>query len=253
MTELDTLADYRGVLQKHLDAVASPGTQVDLHGLPVGTYGSAQPADVLHYPMVFHRIMSQLVDSFRRAEAEGYDAIAIASYTEPLLRELRSAVDIPVVSMGESTLLIGCSVAKKIGLVTISPDIVWMVSNIVQSHRLEERVAMVHTIEPAVNETALSAAFSDPEPLLASVRTAARAVIAAGADVVIPAEGILTEFLVEQGVTEVDGVCLMDGVGAVVLHAEMMAHLHQRTGLHAGRRWHYRKPAPEVLGQLGWQ
>ena len=67
---------------------------------------------------------------------------------------------------------------------------------------------------------------------------------------IIPAEGVIAELLVAQGVTEIEGVCVMDSVGAVVLHAQMLAALRARTGLHPGRRWHYPKPPTELLRQL---
>lgn len=250
MNELDRYPVYREALQAHVNRVADPGTEVVLHGLEPGTYGSAAPAEVLVFPGLFHRILSQILPAFEQAEADGFDAIAIGSYSEPFVREARSLLDIPVASMAESTLLTGCSVARLSGLVSISSDVAWMARNIVTANRLEDRVAGVWTVDPAVNESQLARAFDEPDDVLASVRNAARAAIAAGADVIIPAEGVINELLVAEKITEIDGVCVMDAVGVVVLHAEMMAKLSSRTGLHAGRRWHYPKPSAEVLQQL---
>ena len=251
MNELDRYPVYRETLQAHLDRVCDPDTEVVLHGLVPGTYGSAAPAEVLVYPVLFHRVLGQVLELFQRAQDEGFDAIAIGSYTEPFVREARSMLDIPVASMAESTLLTGCSVARRSGLVTISSEVAWMVDTIVAANRLEDRVAGVWTIEPAVNEAELARAFTEPERVLASFATAARAAIAAGADVLIPAEGVINELLVARGVTEIDGVCVMDAVGVAVLHARLLATLAARTGLHAGRRWHYPKPPARVLDQLG--
>jgi hypothetical protein len=96
----------------------------------------------------------------------------------------------------------------------------------------------------------VSRAVAEPDVVLAAVRRAVDEAIAAGADVIIPAEGVIAELLVAQGVTEIEGVCVMDSVGAVVLHAQMLATLRSRTGLHPGRRWHFPKPPNELLQQL---
>lgn len=250
MTELDHNPVYRAALQGHVDRVAGPGTEVVLHGLAPGTYGAASPADVLRYPVLYHRTLGQVLPLFERAESEGFDAVAIGSYSEPYLREARSMLAIPVVSMAESTLLTGASIARRSGLVTISVEIAWMARDIVSANRLEDRVAGVWTIVPAVNEAQLGRAFAEPAQIMAAFTAAARTAIAAGADVIIPAEGVLNELVVAQGLTEIDGVCVMDAVGVVIAHAQMLATLAARTGLHAGRRWHYPKPPADVLAQL---
>jgi Asp/Glu/hydantoin racemase len=244
MSDLDALPEYRALLQRHLHRVVDPDTVVDLHGLQAGAFGSLAPADVVPYPVAFHRILGQVLLLYERAEAEGYDAIVIAGWSEAFLREARSLVDIPVVSMPESNLLAACSVGKLAGLVTISPLIARHIRTLVSAHRFEQRVTAVVSLEPHVNEHDLAKAMSEPEPLLDAFSRAARQQINAGADVVIPAEGFLSELLVDRGVDEIDGVSVMDSVGVALLNAQMMVRLKARTGLHAGRRWEYRKLPP---------
>jgi Asp/Glu/hydantoin racemase len=250
MTELGRFGRYQQALEKHVAAVAGEGVEVVLHGLRPGTYGSIPPAEVLRYPYAFHALLSQVIEHVQQAEREGYDAVAIASYTEPFVREARSVVDIPVASMAESTLLTGCSVARKSALITVSEDIVVMAERIIAASALERRVATVLALDPAVNEPQLLVAFDTPAPVLDSFHATARRAIAAHADVIIPAEGVLNELLVAQGVRDIDGVPVMDSVGVVLLHAEMLAKLHRRTGLHPGRRWDHPKPPPDLLDEL---
>lgn len=244
MSDLDALPEYRDLLQRHVHRVVGPGTTVDLHGLEAGAFGSLAPADVVPYPVAFHRILGQVLPLYERAEAEGYDAIVIAGWSEAFLREARSLVDIPVVSMPESNLLAACSVGRLAGLVTISPLIARHIRKLVGAHGLEQRVSAVVSLEPQVNEHDLARAMTRPEPLLEAFRIAARRQIEAGADVIVPAEGFLSEVLVDRGVDEIDGVSVMDSVGVALLNAEMMVGLRAKTGLRTGRRWEYRKLPP---------
>lgn len=250
MTVLGDFPTYEAALQKHLRRVVDDDTEVVLHGVRPGTYGSLPPVDALFYPLAFHTLLSQVIDHAAQAQADGFDAIALASYTEPFLRQLRAAVDIPVASMGESTLLVACSVARRSAIVTVSPEIGWMAEGIVRDHQLEPRLAGVYSLQPAMNEHALVAAFEEPEEFRSAFDAAAHAAIADHADVIIPGEGVLNELLFSLGVRELEGVSVMDSVAVTVLHAEMLAKLQRRTGLHAGRRWEYPKLDVETTALL---
>ena len=51
-------------------------------------------------------------------------------------------------------------------------------------------------------------------------------------------------------VREVDQVPVLDSYGALLMHAQMMARLHRRTGLATGRRTTYAKPPVEIMKHL---
>ena len=57
------------------------------------------------------------------AERAGYDAFVIGHFQEPGLLEIRGAVDIPVIGLGEANLLAALSMGYRLGLVTIDPDL----------------------------------------------------------------------------------------------------------------------------------
>ena len=250
MTDVAEYPAYRDALNDHAKLVLDGSTTIDVNGVAPGTYGGRPPIDVLKYPYGYHVLLPQVVENVRRAEAQGYDAVALGSYSEPFLREARSAVDIPVASMAESTLLVSCSVAARAALITVTDEIAWMAEHLVDKHHLRARVASVRRVDPPVNESDLVAMFPDPPPFVADFTALARTAIADRADVIIPAEGVLNELLFAAGLREVDGVSVMDGVGVTLLYAELLAKLNARTGLHPGRRWEYPKPPPEILAQL---
>lgn len=250
MTVLDDYGFYADTIARHARASVAPDTDVVLHGLRPGTYGGLAPADVLKYPYPYHVILEQALENCYEAQRQGFDAVALASYSEPFLREARSLVDIPVASLAESTLLVGCSMARLMGLVSITPDVVRMTWDVIHKHRLDDRVSGIYTLDPPIDELGLSVAFREPTAFLAAFEHTARAAIAAGADLIIPAEGILAELLWTSGVRAIDDVCVMDSLGTLFMYTELLVNLHRRTGLGVGRRWEYARPPAEVLQRV---
>ena len=243
-TDLDALPQYAASLARRFASVASPETEVVLHGVPPGTYGSSSPAQALAYPAERHRVAGLVLRQIEQAERESFDAVMIASFAEPALREARASIDIPVTSMAESSLLAGCSVASRVGIVTIGLAGVGLLQESVARHKLESRVASVVELMPTLTEFDLQRAFKEPDAVRASFEQACRVAIDAGADVIIPGEGVLNELVVQLGIKEVDSVGVLDAIAVTVLHTEMLVHAYRRAGLRTGRRWEYsRVPA----------
>lgn len=250
MTVLDEYGFYGETIARHARASVADGTEVVLHGLRPGTYAGLAPAQVLKHPYPYHVILEQALENCFQAQQEGFDAVALASYSEPFLREARSLVDIPVASLAESTLLVGCSTARQMGLISISPEVVRMTWDVVHKHRLEGRVSGIYTLEPPIDELGLADAFREPAAFLAAFEQTARRAIEEGADLIVPAEGILAELLWSNGVRRVGDVSVMDGLGTLFMYAELLVNLRRRTGLEVGRRWEYSRPSPEVLQRV---
>lgn len=246
MSDLEQYPEYRQALTTHARDVVQPTTSVDVFGVRPGTYGAFAPVEVLQYPYAYHIMLEQIIGNCVRAEQAGYDGVVLGSFSEPFLRQCRAAVDISVASMAESTLLVACSVAAKIGLVTLNEEIAWMTEKHVGEHRLEGRLASVKVLADRVTERELVSSFSSPDKMVGLFLDAARAAIADRADVIIPAEGVLNEVVVANGVREVDGVSVMDAVGVNLMYGEMLAKLRAVTGLRAGRRWEYPLAPPAV-------
>lgn len=244
IAEIDVHGGYAGRLRAHFERVAGDVADVELHGMPAGTYGNRSPIEVLDSPHLYTAVLAQpLMDLVARAEREGFDAVVIGSYSEPFLRELRAQATIPVLCVFETSLVVSFSVAQLVGLVTLTPDIVWMLRNLVDKAKFGGRVADIRALDPPLTEHDVEKLFTHPDAAVESFRAAARKTLDAFADAVIPAEGLLNELVVSAGVSEVDGAPVIDGIGAAVLHAVMMARLRDRTGLGVGRRWHYRNTA----------
>ncbi|MGI4952076.1 MAG: aspartate/glutamate racemase family protein [Janthinobacterium lividum] len=247
-TEIDPAGPYATALRRHAAKVLQPGTTMEVRGVPPGSWAGQQPSALFGFPAVFLAVLAPaFLANAVRAEREGYDAFVVGTFIEPFLRELRSAVGIPVVSSLEATLLVGCTAAQQIGLVTINEALRCSLQTSIERHRLGARVAMVAALEPALDEAAAVAALAAPAELGAAFRRTARRVVAAGADAVIPAESILATLVTEAGLHEVDGAAVLDAIAIPAALAEMLVVLQRRAGFRTGRRWHTPSPPPDVI------
>lgn len=244
------MGGYSERLQHHVKDVVSADTEVVFHGLDPAVYAGRAPAEVLKYAYARHLILGTVVENCLRAEKEGYDAVAIASYSDPLVREARSVVDIPIVSMAESSMLLSCSAARRFALVTLTPENVWRLREMVERHGMERRVSGILPLEPRITEKDLVAAFDAPDRIVEAFSATARAAVAAGAELVIPAEGVLNELLYAHRVQRIDDTPVLDCVGATFLHAELMVRMRRTSGLTVGRAWDHARPDASMLGSL---
>src|SRR5262245_65184839 len=176
-------APYIERLQHQLDAVAGAGMKFEVHSL--------DPPDHLFHPLTEFRCAAQTIRNAVEAERAGYDAFVIGHFQEPGLLEIRGAVDMPVIGLGEATMLAALSMGRRLGLVTIDPIFIDWHERQVTAYGLGQRVAGVRAIQ--VDLPRLMRAFTD-EASYARVRARfvdqVRPLIAAGAEVIIPAGGL---------------------------------------------------------------
>ncbi len=242
-TDLERLPGYAGMLAERGRHVCSAGTVVDLHGVRPDTYpDGVAPVDVGGYRWVTEMIALQVVENCVRAEREGYDAVAISCFADPGLELARSLVDIPVVSSLETSLLMSCTIGRRPGLLTLDGAMVRLVERLVADYGFQGRLAGIDHLDPPLTEFDLDAGFGGSAALTERFRANARRLIARGADVLIPAEGVLNTLMVRNALEEVDGVPVLDSYGALLAMAETLVRLKRRAGLRVSRSGAYAKP-----------
>jgi allantoin racemase len=246
-TEIDNIGVYKASLIERARLVLGDEAELDVHGLPSGAYHGRSPSAGLGNAWLHHRILAPILDNVIAAEREGCAAFVMGSFSDPFIRELRSAVDIPVISLTESALLIGCSLGKYLAPISNAPTVAWMTKTSVDAYGLQARVLDVTSIDPPMEEPALAAGYADPAPVIAAFTRAAERAVASGADVIIPAEGVLAQLLALNGVTSIAGAPVLDVFATAWSYALMLAKLWERTGLRVGRAWHYRRDDPELI------
>jgi len=249
-TEIDNIGVYKTSLIERARKILGGEAEIDVHGLPAGAHHGRAPSASLGNAYLHHRILEPILHNVVEAERQGYAAFVMGSFSDPFIREMRSAVDIPVISLTETALLIGCSLGRSLVAISNAPPVAWMTKTSVDAYQLHSRVVDVTSIDPPMDEPALAKGYADPGPVIAAFTRAAERAVAAGADVIIPAEGVLAQLLIINGVKTIAGAPVLDVFAAAWSYALMLARLWERTGLHVGRAWQYRREDKELIAIL---
>jgi Asp/Glu/hydantoin racemase len=239
-TVLEKLGAYAEALRDHFARVARPGTEIVMHGMHPDTYRRDYPGEDIRHASLQYIHGLQFVAAALRAQEEGYDAYAISTLPEPALREIRSMLEIPVVGYGESAMLAACQLGRRFAVLVFIAELAPLLEDNVRRHGLAERFAGVHDVGFRFND--VLCAYAEPGPLVERFRAAARAAIARGADVIIPGEAPLCVLLASRGVTEVDGVPVLDALSTWVKSAEMLVDLRRQSGIRGSRRGYFHEP-----------
>ena len=244
-TELQSNA-YQEMLLRRAAMSASEGTSVDLHGVAPGTWpvGEARRG-VYECPYTNLMIQAQCARNIIAAEDSGYDAFVFTCFEDPGLRAGRGMVDIPVVGILETSILVGTTLGRSVALIGTSPSQADRVGNIAYENRLDGRVASVLGTDP-LGPGLIDGANDGGKRAIGEFERVARLAIAQGADVLIPAEGIINVLLADLGIKDVDGHPVVDSWAAVLRFAEMAVALHRATGQVPSRKLHYGKVDREV-------
>ena len=127
MTVLEDLPAYKALIEAHARKVLRPDTEVVPHGLAKDTYPGDYPGDDISYAALYEMHSQQWLAYAWRAQKEKYDAFAVCTMLDPLLREIRTMVDIPVVGCAESCFLLapmfGQRVAVAMPSIRTRPDL----------------------------------------------------------------------------------------------------------------------------------
>ena len=185
-TVLDDVPHYRDTLARHLRAQTRPGTVVDLHGMAAGTYPSDYPGTHIGYAYLAGLHREQFVQAALRAQDEGYDAFLIATIPDTGFEEVRTLVDIPVVALGQTSVLMAAQLGDCVGIVNFIEALVPQLRRNLRNYRLDQLVGPIVQVEAAFTD--VMAAYADPRPLLDVFGAAARRAIAEGASVIVPGE-----------------------------------------------------------------
>ena len=209
---------YLAQLLPHLKACTDPEFEVE--------FKTMTPSVTTVHALSEFRFSRAVIRGAIQAEREGYAAFFMNHFQDVGLYEARAAVSIPVLGLGEATLLHACTLGRKLGLLAINPAFIPAHNDQIVRYGLQQRVAGLRAVEASISD--YMEAFASPAKKLelqALFEHEARRLIDAGADVIVPTGGIPMMLFGMAADANVDGAPIVNGVTVVIKAAEMAIKL----------------------------
>jgi Asp/Glu/hydantoin racemase len=249
LTVLEDVPDYAARMTQHIRGVVKPDTEVVLHGLLPGTYPANYPGDDIGYAFLFAMHALQFPLQALNAERAGFDAFAMCTLPDPMLREVRTLVEIPVVGAGEVCFNQAGMLGRRFGMLVFIDRMATRYLEQISGHGLTERCVGVVPVGFGFKD--VMAAFGNPGIIMDRFMKAARGLIAAGADAIIPGEIPLNVLLASEGVRRVDEVPLIDSLALTLKMTETVVDLRKTAGFAPSRRgWSNAAPSRERVEEV---
>jgi Asp/Glu/hydantoin racemase len=247
-TDPDAHRPYLDLLRRQLAVAADPESQVEVLGM-------TPPDRELHRLSEF-RCAAQVVRNALQAEQDGCDAFLVGHFQDSGVHDARAAVEIPVLGLGETSMLHACTLGAKIGLVTIDPVFIPWHEEQISRYGVERRVIGVTAMRGTdVAEYVRACAEDDAfERVLKEFHRAARPLLDAGVEVLIPAGGLPSLVLSRRPGLTIDGAAILNGTLVLAKHGEAAVKLRKLGQAPVSRRSSFALPTraciDEFLGSL---
>jgi Asp/Glu/hydantoin racemase len=229
-------------LREHLQEIG-PDATWEVNGISPPDRGLSRLAEF--------RCAAQCVANAIEAERSGCDAFILGHFQDAGLWEARSAVDIPVIGMGEATMLYARQVGRTLGLVTI--DHVYRSWHEDQAVRygLDDRLVGVTTLETDVDQ--LVAAMDSEETyerLRANFVEHAWQLVERGAEVIVSAGGLFGLLSSRERGFKVGEAVVLNPVSVAVTTAQMALRMRELDGVVASRAGAFAKAPAQAVDDL---
>ena len=136
--------NFHVALEQHLESVAEPGVQIEVHGTHKGGLGEQfrffQAIDTPD-------IIANILKCKDAKGAQRYDAFVSLNSTDPALYEAREVLEIPVLGFLETTALVSCMMGRTFSLITPNPKFALSYSQKLQLYGLNERLTSVEAMD----------------------------------------------------------------------------------------------------------
>jgi Asp/Glu/hydantoin racemase len=233
------MAPYIAQVEAHLKAILDPEF--------TGSFNTTTPPATTTHALTELRVAANFIRNAVQAEREGYDAVAITHFQDAGLMEAKSAVGIPVLGLGETSLYHACTLGRKLGLVTINPAFVpWHEDQVIR-YGLQQRVIGVRAVDATVSDFIDAFAGKQAfDALYPKWERECRILLEAGADVIVPAGGLPMMLYASQPGASIDGAPIVNGISVIAKTAEIFIKL--RTSV--SRRSNFARPPDKALREF---
>jgi allantoin racemase len=234
-------------LRGYFPKVARADTEVVIrHATVSGNYVRSLYTELLNNP--------SLIETTIEGEKDGFDAVVIGCWADPLW-EAREVANIPVVGIGEASMLLACSLGYKFAVITVAPGVIPTIELDLRRYGLQDRAIYrpIRTLDPPSDTEMLLESIVDPfRRMIPNFERVARQCISDGAEVIIVGCGYYGPILTMHGYNEIPGtgVPVLDCSAAGLKMAETLADLYKSTGLRKSSALFFRRPPDEVIERV---
>lgn len=248
MSRQKAWSDYNKALRRILDSVKDPGTEIEVHGIT--KIGGV--ADQFHY--LDYLESGEVMTNVQVAMRRGFDAFLIGNIGDPGLKSCREIANIPVLALCETSLHLACQMGRNFSLVTINEKFTPRIIDNVHYYGLASRMACWNRMK-VDRILHLDAGFTDLKArknIIDQFLKAANANVEAGAEVIIPAGGVVMALLAEAGIHQADrNTPILNGITALVKQAEAVVKINRiMGGTFPSKRLYYAPPTPDQINEI---
>lgn len=231
---------YQQAMNRHVARVARPDTEVHLHGL------AKRASKMTRYRYFQYLHAAQAFENALQAEREGYDAFVLGGMLDLGFFELREIVNIPMLFIAETSIHMACLLAPNFSVIGPNDEVLSGIEACIDRYKMGKRYIPGTHLGP-ISEWDLVQKFgSDPKAVIDTIAGVARRVIDRGAAMIVPGFGVLSLFMVEHGVREIDGVPVLDNTTVLIKSAETLVDM-KRAGMLGSRASWYPGPSKQEL------
>jgi len=240
--------EYSAALKRILDSVRDPDTEIDVHGIT--KIGGTTPQ--FHY--LDYLETGEVLENVQTAVRRGYDAFLIGNIGDPGLQAAREIATMPVLGLGETSAHLASMMGRAFSLVTINDKFTQRIVDNIGHYGLSSRLVAVNRMK-LERLLHMDAGFRDArvrKEIFAQFMKAADANIDAGAEVIVPAGGVVMALLADAGVHEAGrGTPILNGITALVKTAEAVVKLNRiMGGRFTSKRLYYAPPGADQIEEI---
>jgi allantoin racemase len=236
-------AAYFERLQAHLAEVAAPDTEYEVRGV--------RPPDLALHRITEFRCAAQAIDHAICAEERGFDAVLFGHFQDSGLWEARSAATVPVIGMGEASMLYALQLGRTFGLVTIDEAFDPVHREQAERYGLADRLAGVAAMSTPVADLVGALESDDAYARVrATFERACTPLLAAGAEVIIPAGGLFGLLSSRERDFRVGESVVLNPIAVACKMAEAAASLRLASGLGTSRVSTFRRPPAQAIAEF---
>jgi Asp/Glu/hydantoin racemase len=240
-TPIHRLHDYRNTLSEHLHSVKREGTEVHINGVDDGSMDLHYNAVVAINSFAPGGVLNKVIQAAER----GYDAVAIGCFLDPALHEAREIVPIPVLGLGETSMLVACLYGRKFSGIAFHSKQAQYYDRKAHEYGLATRHIPFGDL--GIDFSQVQQAFASPGQMTETFVQEAHRLAGQGAEVILAACATVNAIVRRENIREVDGALVLDCNAVLLKVTEAMAELARAIGLRASQRLLYRSPSRRAL------